>query len=66
MKAEPIDDGIRVTIETATVFKVAQDVVRLGASARPETPELARNVIQIAEGALENARRLLARPVVPN
>ena len=56
MTYESVDDGIRVTIETAVVFKVAQYVVQLGAAARPETPELAAEVHAIARGAIEGAR----------
>lgn len=65
MKAETIEGGIRVTIETAAVFKVAEYVVQLGREARPETPELAQMVIDIAEGALQSALASVKQPVSP-
>jgi predicted DNA-binding transcriptional regulator YafY len=55
MKQEPVDGGIRVSIETAAVHVVARFVAQLGEAARPETRELRQCVAKIARGALKNA-----------
>ncbi len=59
MSAETEGDGIRVTVHTAALSRVAQFVVGLGAAATPETPALASAVAVLARGALENAERVL-------
>jgi proteasome accessory factor C len=49
---EDIEDGVRVTIETAGVVPLARWLVGLGAAGRAETPELAELVQELAQGAL--------------
>ena len=53
MTAERIGDGIRVTVNTSALDRLARFVVGLGAAATPETPGLAREVATLARGALE-------------
>jgi predicted DNA-binding transcriptional regulator YafY len=55
MHAETLHDGIRVYIETSAVVRLARFVVGLGGAARPESPELAAIVVELARGALEQA-----------
>lgn len=55
MRAEPHTGGIRVTIETAGLDRLARYVAGLGGAAKPETRELARAVAAIAAGALKAA-----------
>jgi predicted DNA-binding transcriptional regulator YafY len=55
MQAQTISGGIRVSCETAGLIQVARYVVSLGAAAKPETPELAQLVRELAEGALQGA-----------
>jgi hypothetical protein len=55
MHAETLHDGIRVRIETSAVIRLARFVVGFGGAARPETPELAAIVVELARGALEQA-----------
>ena len=55
MHAEPHAGGIRVTLATSGLDRLARYVVALGAAARAETRELARAVGTIARGALEAA-----------
>jgi predicted DNA-binding transcriptional regulator YafY len=52
MRAESSVGGVRVTARTSAVRQVARFVVGLGASAKPESPELAREVEALAKGAL--------------
>lgn len=59
MKAEPAGDGIRVSVHTAALRRVAQFVVGLGAAAAPESPTLAREVAVLARGALDAAEGVL-------
>ncbi len=59
MKAEAMSDGIRVSVHTAALRRVAQFVVSLGASAAPESPALAREVAGLARGALEAAEAVV-------
>jgi predicted DNA-binding transcriptional regulator YafY len=59
MKAEPAGDGVRISVHTAALRRVAQFVVGLGASASPESPALAREVAALARGALEAAEAVL-------
>jgi predicted DNA-binding transcriptional regulator YafY len=54
--AEAAPGGTRFSIDTTAVVVLARFVVGLGDAARAETPELAQNVIAIAEGALKSAR----------
>lgn len=54
-KPQKIAGGTRFTIDTAALIIVARFVVGLGDAARVETPELAREVAQIAKGALKSA-----------
>jgi predicted DNA-binding transcriptional regulator YafY len=58
MKAQRTKNEIRVVARTAAVIRVARFVVSLGASATPETPELARAVAELARGALSNASQV--------
>lgn len=61
MKAEhDPKGGIHVTAQTSALLLAARYVVQLGEAARPETPALAEKVVEIAAGALRNART--ARP----
>jgi predicted DNA-binding transcriptional regulator YafY len=53
MASERVPGGVRFTTTTAGVMRLARYVVGLGAAARPETPELARQVAELARGALE-------------
>jgi predicted DNA-binding transcriptional regulator YafY len=53
MQLETTREGIRVRVRTAAVRQVARFVVGLGAAARPESPELAREVEELARGALQ-------------
>jgi predicted DNA-binding transcriptional regulator YafY len=55
MRAEPHAGGIRVTLATSGLDRLARYVVALGAAARAETRELARAVGTIARGAMEAA-----------
>jgi len=55
MRSEPTGGGIRVTLGTAGLDRLARYVVSLGGAARPETRELARAVAFIASGALKAA-----------
>lgn len=59
MNAEPATDGVRISVHTAALRRVAQFVVGLGASALPESPTLAREVAALARGALEAAEAVL-------
>jgi hypothetical protein len=59
MKADPASDGVRVSVHTAALRRVAQFVVGLGASATPESPALAREVAVLARGALGVAEGVL-------
>jgi predicted DNA-binding transcriptional regulator YafY len=52
MKLEELADGIRVTVNTTALGRLARFVVSLGAAATPETPALAREVAVLARGAL--------------
>ncbi|MGH7438291.1 MAG: helix-turn-helix transcriptional regulator, partial [Polyangiaceae bacterium] len=57
MRSESVEGGIRVTIDTSAVVRLARFVVGLGEAARSETPVLTYAVAAIARGALEQARR---------
>lgn len=52
MTQEPTKDGLRVTIETTALVRLARYVVGLGAAARAETESLRRAVAELASGAL--------------
>ena len=65
MKAETTSDGIRIPVHTAALRRVAQFVVSLGASATPESPTLAREVAELARGALDAAQAVLGGPERP-
>lgn len=56
MQHEDVPGGIRVTIESSASTRLARFVVGLGAAARALTPELAREVTLLAEGALAVTR----------
>jgi predicted DNA-binding transcriptional regulator YafY len=56
MRAEDVPGGIRVTLETAALNRLARYVVGLGAAAKPKTPELEAEVAKLATGALESIR----------
>jgi predicted DNA-binding transcriptional regulator YafY len=55
MKADAVADGIRITISTTALGRLARYVVSLGGAAVPETPALAGEVATLARGALANA-----------
>jgi predicted DNA-binding transcriptional regulator YafY len=55
MSVETLHGGIRVTIETSGVLRLARFVVGLGEAAHPETTALAREVVDLARGALASA-----------
>jgi predicted DNA-binding transcriptional regulator YafY len=57
MRAEAAGDGIRVSVRTASLDRLARYVVSLGGAATPETPDLAREVAGLARGALEAVER---------
>lgn len=57
MRAETAGDGIRVTICTSALLQLARYVVRLGEAATPESPDLAREVAVLANGALRAIAR---------
>jgi predicted DNA-binding transcriptional regulator YafY len=59
MRAETLHGGIRVSIETSAILRLARFVVALGEAARPETTALARTVAELARGALDQAEALL-------
>jgi predicted DNA-binding transcriptional regulator YafY len=56
MRAEDVPGGIRVTLETAALNRLARYVVGLGGAAKPLTPELEAEVTKLAKGALESIR----------
>jgi predicted DNA-binding transcriptional regulator YafY len=56
MDCEEVPGGIRVTVETSAAKRLARFVVGLGGAARTLTPDLAREVTTLAEGALEASR----------
>jgi predicted DNA-binding transcriptional regulator YafY len=56
MLCEEVLGGIRVTVETSAGKRLARFVVGLGGAAKPLTPDLAREVIALAEGALGTSR----------
>lgn len=56
MAFENVPGGIRVTLDTSAPKRLARFVVGLGASAKPLTPELEREVAALAEGALGSIR----------
>jgi len=53
MQSEEVPGGIRVTLETSAVKRLARFVVGLGAAAKPLTPALESEVASLAKGALE-------------
>jgi predicted DNA-binding transcriptional regulator YafY len=65
MKAEVAGEGIRVSVHTAALRRVAQFVVGLGASATPESAALAREVVGLARGALEGAQMVVGASESP-
>ncbi len=52
MQCEEVPGGIRVTLEGSAAKRLARFVVGLGGAAKPLTPDLAREVTALAEGAL--------------
>jgi len=52
MRAEPVAGGHRISTTTAGLLRLARYVVGLGDAVRVETPELAKAVRALAEGAL--------------
>jgi predicted DNA-binding transcriptional regulator YafY len=52
MRSEDVQGGIRVTVQTAGLQRLARYVVGLGAAAKPVTPELEAAVGELARGAL--------------
>jgi predicted DNA-binding transcriptional regulator YafY len=59
MRVESRHDGIRVSIETSAVARLARFVVALGEAARPENESLAKAVRDLARGALAQAESVL-------
>ena len=55
MRSETVPGGVRVTVETNGLLRLARYVVGLGAAARSETPALAEAVAELARGALQSA-----------
>jgi predicted DNA-binding transcriptional regulator YafY len=53
MLAEEVPGGIRVTVETSALTRLARFVVGLGAAAKPLTSGLEAEVAALANGALE-------------
>ena len=53
MRSEEVPGGLRVTLETSALRRLARFVVGLGASAKPLTPALEAEVAALAKGALE-------------
>lgn len=53
MQSEEVLGGIRVTLETSAVRRLARFVVGLGAAAKPLTPALEGEVAILAKGALD-------------
>lgn len=53
MVAEDVPGGVRVTIETSALKRLARFVVGLGAAAKPLTPALEAEVATLAQGALD-------------
>ena len=54
MECEEVPGGIRVSLETSAPSRLARFVVGLGATAKPLTPELGREVAALARGALDS------------
>jgi predicted DNA-binding transcriptional regulator YafY len=54
MRCEEVPGGIRVTLETTAVQRLARFVVGLGGSAKPLTPALTSEVALLANGALRS------------
>jgi len=59
MHAETLHGGIRVSLETSALLRLARFVVGLGDAACPESPTLAQAVSELARGALEQASAVL-------
>jgi len=55
MTAETVPNGVRVSVHTTAVQRLARYVVALGDAAHPENPELREAVIALAKGALAAA-----------
>jgi predicted DNA-binding transcriptional regulator YafY len=53
MSVESLSDGIRVSVATSGLSRLARFVVGLGGAARPENTALAEAVDELARGALE-------------
>jgi predicted DNA-binding transcriptional regulator YafY len=60
MTADVQRGGIRVSLDTSAVLRLARFVAGLGAAARPETAALAEAVAELARGALQQAESFLA------
>ncbi len=56
MRPEEVPGGIRVTVETAGLDRLARFVVGLGESAKPLTPALEAEVATLANGALASIK----------
>jgi predicted DNA-binding transcriptional regulator YafY len=54
MHSEEVHGGIRVTLETSALKRLARYVVGLGGAAKPLTPELEAEVATLAKGALDS------------
>jgi proteasome accessory factor C len=55
MTVEDGGDGVRVHVSTTALGRLARFVVSLGGAATPETPALAKEVAELARGALSSA-----------
>jgi predicted DNA-binding transcriptional regulator YafY len=62
MEFEEESGGIRITVETSAVSRLARFVVGLGAAAKPLTPDLEREVVALANGALEACSESTKQP----
>jgi predicted DNA-binding transcriptional regulator YafY len=52
MQREDLNEGVRIIAHTTAIGRLARFVIGLGAAAIPETPALAREVAELARGAL--------------
>lgn len=52
MRSEEVPGGIRVSVETTALPRLARFVVGLGGAAKPLTPELEAEVAALAQAAL--------------
>jgi predicted DNA-binding transcriptional regulator YafY len=58
MRAEEVPGGIRVSVHTAALRRLARFVVGLGEAAKPSTPALEAEVAKLASGALSSLSKI--------